>query len=311
MFVQFFRPGRVIRFFSAEAGAGAGGDAGAGAGAGDAAAAGEGAAASWLDDQRFGETRQWFEAKGFKSDTDPLDAISRLSKIGQDADRRFGRPLDAVIDKPAEGQSLADWRRANAETFGLPAEASGYEITRPDDLPEGIAWNDGLANKFRAKAFDLGLSPADAQEMVGMYAGYVAEAASTLDAELVKTWGKDAEANKTRARQAATVLAEQAGLDADGVKSVVGLLSSAEAGQTAALRMFAALGEMLAEDKGIGLRAGAGAFGPSKAEADAEFARFMSPDGEWAKASAARDSEAIARLRPQYVRLAKAIAGAK
>lgn len=321
MFGQFTKAGTKTRFFSAEgaAGGGGGGDPAAAAAAGAQAAAGS----SWFEDQRISaEGRDWMAAKGLTKAADPLDAVTALIGIGQAADRRFGRPLDAVIDKPGEGQSLAEWRRANAEVFGLPAEASAYEINRPADLPEGIAWNDGLADKMRSLAYDRGLAPDDVQAMTSMYAGYVAEVNQTLDqemrqaeqaldAELLKHWGKDSEANKTRARQAASALAEQAGLDADGIRSIVGLLSSGDPGQTAALRMFAALGEMLAEDKGIGLRAGAGGFGPTKAEAEAEFARFMAADSEWAKASAARDSEAIARLRPQFERLAKAAAGAK
>lgn len=321
MFVQFFRPGRVTRYFSAEVGTGAGGD---GAGdAGAAAGAEGGAATSWLEDQRISaEQRDWMNAKGLTAAEDPLDAVTRLVGIGQAADRRFGKPLDQVIDKPAKDQSLAEWRRANAETFGLPADAAGYEITRPDDLPEGIAWNDGLADKMRNLAFERGLAPDDVQAMTSMYAGYVNEvnanldqemrqAEQQLDTELGKLWGKDAEVNKTRARQAASALAESAGLDQDGISAVVGLLSGGAPGQTLALRMFAALGEMMGEDKGIGLKSGVAGLAMSKEEATAEFTRFMAPDGEWAKASAARDSEAIARLRPQFDRLARLAAGAK
>lgn len=316
MFGRFFTAGAKIRVFSAEAGTGGGDAGGADAGSG-------GAGTSWFDDQRItAEARDWMNAKGLTGAADPLDAVTRLVGIGQAADRRFGKPIESVIDRPAEGQSLAEWRRANADAFGLPAEASGYDITRPDDLAEGIAWNDALAGKMRDLAFERGLAPDDVQAMTGMYAGYVSElnqnldremrdAETRLDGDLQKLWGKDAEANKTRARQAASALAEAAGLDGDGIRAVVGLLSNGDPGQTLAIRMFAALGDMMGEDKGIGLRNGAGGFGMSKEEATAEFQRFLAPDGEWAKASAARDSEAIARLRPQFDRLARQASGAK
>lgn len=317
--------GHVTRYFSAE---GAGGGAGDGGATDPAATAGAGAegsesGAKWFEDARIPEdARTWMTAKGVTAAADPSEAILKMVGMGQAADRRFGRPIDQVIDKPAKDQSLADWRRAHADTFGLPADASGYEIARPEGLPEGIAWNDGLADKMRSLAFERGLAPDDVKAMTEMYAGYVTEVDQNLDrdmreeearmhAELDREWGKDAEAKKTRARQAASALAEQAGLDADGIKAVVGLLSGGAPGQTLAIKMFAALGDAMAEDKGIGLRSGASGFGMSKEEATAEFTRFMAPDGEWAKASAARDSEAIARLRPQFERLAKAASGAK
>ncbi|MGR3521934.1 MAG: hypothetical protein ACU0FT_04190 [Paracoccus sp. (in: a-proteobacteria)] len=319
----FFRPGHVVRFFEGEGSGTGGGDAaGAGEGGETPPPGGEGAdttagGASWFEDQRFTDQREWLSAKGFKPDTDPLDAISRLSKIGQDADRRFGRPLDAVIDKPGKDQSIADWRKANADTFGLPAEASGYEIARPEGLEDGIAWNDDLAAKMQTLAFERGMAPDDVKAMTDMYAGYVADMSKGLDeemktaetklnGELEKLWGKDTETRKTGARQAAGWLAEQAGLDADGIKSVVGLLSTGDPGQTAALKMFAALHEAMGDDKAIGLKNGAGGLAPSKEEAMAAYQKFTAPDSEWAKASASGDTEAIARLRPEIDRLARA-----
>lgn len=320
--------GHATRYFSAE-GLDGGGDGGAAdpaaAAAAAAAAGGEGGGTttSWFEDQRIGDdARTWMTAKGLTNTADPVEAVTKLIGMGQAADRRFGRPIDQVIDKPGKDQPLAEWRKAHAETFGLPADPTGYEIARPEGLPEGIAWNDGLADKMRSLAFERGLAPDDVKAMTEMYAGYVAEVDQNLDrdmreaetklnAELDKLWGKDAEVHKTRARQAASALAEQAGLDADGIKSVVGLLSSGDPGQTLALRMFAALGDMMGEDKGIGLRSGASSFGMTKEEAQSEFTKFMAPDGEWAKASAARDSEAIDRLRPQFERLARAASGAK
>ncbi len=315
MFGQYF-PGKraIFRNADAEGGTGAGGEAG-----GDTTPP----AVLWHDDDRFSaEQRDWMTVKGVTTVADPVEAVTKLIGMGQAADRRFGRPLDQVIDKPGKDQPLADWRRANAEAFGLPADAAGYEITRPENVPEGMAWNDDLAGKMRDLAFARGLAPDDVRAMTEMYAGYVTEAAGALDqemhqaetaleGELQKLWGKDTEANKTRARQAAGALAEAAGLDGDGVKAVVGLLSGGEPGQTLALRMFAALGEMMGEDRAIGLKHGTSALTMTKDEATAEFTKFMAPDGDWAKASKAGDSETIARLRPQFERLARLAAGTK
>lgn len=325
MMMMFYRarPGAFEILREAEAGTG-GGDAAAtgtpGEGGAEAPAA---AAGQWFEDQRLTEDhRSYLTAKGLTTAADPTDAVTKLIGIGQAADRRFGRGIDSVIDKPAQGQDLTEWRKANAEVFGIPAAADGYEITRPEGMPEGIAWNDDLVGRMRSLAFERGMAPGDVQALTEMYAGYVTEiengvdadmraAEKQLDGELVKLWGRDVEANKARARQAASALAEAAGIDQAGLESVVGLLSNGAPGQTAALRMFAALGEMMGEDKAIGIKAGVGQLGMTKAEAQQALSTFVAPDGEWAKASAAGDTEAIARLRPQYERLTRQIAAGK
>lgn len=318
---------RDLRAFAPTDGAGAGGDTGAGGGDAGAGAAGTGdagagaAAAAWHEDARFDEgMRGYLSAKGVTASADPLDALTKLVGIGQAADKRFGKPLDSVIDKPAEGQSVAEWRRANAAAFGLPDNPDGYEIARPEGLSDTIAWSDGLEGKFRQLAHDRGWGQEDVAAATEMYATYVQDISDSLDrdiaqaeeqlsTELQSLWGADYKVKTTRARQAASALAEAAGLDQDGIRSVSALLNSGDGGNTAALRMFEALSRAMGDDVAAGLGKGAAQLGMAPAEAQAAFNTFTAPDGEWAKASAAGDSATIDRLRPEFNRLAKLAAG--
>lgn len=322
--IRAFTPGARAPFRAPEGVDGGGGEAAVSAGATDAdAAATAAAAASWHADTRLTDDhRAFLTAKGVTAATDPMDAITRLIGMGQAADKRFGKGIDAVMDKPAQDQALAEWRRAHADVFGLPKDPDGYEITRPEGFADGAAWSDDLTGRMRQLAFERGLAPDDVQAMTDMYAGYVGEvnagmdremqaAEARLKAELGTLWGRDAEANTARARQAAGALAEAAGLDQDGVAAVVGLLSGGQPGETLALRMFAALGTMMGEDRAVGIGHGTGSLGMSKSEAQQAWGAFTAPDGPWAQAAKANDGEAIARLRPTYERLSRQLAGAK
>lgn len=307
-------------------GADAGGGTGGAADDTTAPAAADDAAASttaWYDDARFNDdAKGYLTAKGLTAAADPLEAVQKLVGIGQAADRRFGRPLDSVIDKPGKEQSLVDWRKANGEVFGLPAAAEAYEIAKPDGLPEGLAWNADLEGRIRAAAFERGIPPDDMNALADIYATYVTEMNAGIDrdmqqaeeklvGELRQMWGRDYDAKRTRAAQAASVLAEKAGMDMDGIEAVAGLLSSGDPGSTMAMRLFDAVADMLADDTLIGAKAGVRDSGLSVDEAKAQFQAFTAEGGDWAKASAAADSEAIARLRPQFERLAKNLARAQ
>lgn len=121
--------------------------------------AGGNAGAKWFEAERWqGDAKTFIEAKGLTKYEDPNEAISHLIGMGQAADKRFGRPLDSVIDKPGTDQPLTEWRRQNAGVFGLPEAADGYAVERPADLPDNIAWDGELEGKFRSMAFDRGFS---------------------------------------------------------------------------------------------------------------------------------------------------------
>lgn len=328
MFLELWRAPR--RTFAAEgegegAGAGAGDQAAVAAAAAAAAAAnagageGAGAGAKWWEDAKFSDDqRQFLTVKGLTVD-DPNEAVQKLIGIGQNADRRFGKPLDSVIDKPKEGQTVTDWMREQKDLFGLPAAAEDYKIERPKELSEGIAWDKDFEGAARGKAFELGLTPAQLQGMTGLYAEKVQsiqQAAADMDAaantammaDLTKDWGAQTNAKMTLARQAAGVVAEKAGLDTAALEGISGLLTTKAGGDAATIRLFAALGEMMSEDKAVGMGDG-GSLGMTPADARAKAAQMRAPGGAYFEAAKVQNRDELRRLTPEMQRLDKLAVG--
>lgn len=285
----------------------------------DGAPAEGGTAQSWFDSEVLdADARGYLEAKGLNQIDDPIKAVAQLAGIGRAADRRFGRPVDSVIDKPSEGQSVAEWRRQNAAALGLPDAADAYEIKRPDGLPESIAWDGDLEARFRTVAHERGLSQDDVAALTGLYADQVQTLMTNADAEveranaammaeLQKSWGAETESRIAQAQQAAQVIGERAGLDAGGIQAVASVLTSKAGGDAAAVRFFAALGEMMGEDQGVGFGKGA-ASTMTAAEAQARLNEMRAPGGAFYEAKTARARE---DLFPEIERLSKIAAGTR
>lgn len=324
-FRNLWWPARVV-FQADPGGAGGGGGedtlAGGGAdtvpgGGGEDTVPGGGAGAKWWEGDAFSaEERSWLEARGL-AEEDPSKILPKLVKGHRNAEQRLGRPADQILDRPKEGQNIIDWQRENAELFGLPKTLEDVKIERPKDMAEGIAWDAELETQAREKAFELGLSSAQLQGMTELYAGRVQAMLQKADSEaqaandrmmagLKTEWGAEMDAKVARARQAASVVAEAAGIDTAGIEAVSQALST-KTGDAATIKLFAALGDMLAEDKMVG--AGGGRIGMTPAEARQRAAAMRAPEGEFGKAAAANNQREIQRLLPELTRLDKIAAG--
>lgn len=324
-FLDLIRAPR-IRFNAEGAGGGAGG---AGAGGNDPAAAAAAAAAAgaggaggakwWENGSTFSaEEQQWLAARGLTVD-DPAEVLPKLVKGHRAAEQRIGRGLDSILDKPKEGQALTDWMREQKDLFGLPEAPDGYKIERPKDLADSIAWDDAFEGIARQKAYDLGLTPSQMQGMTEIYAGQVKTMLEKADAEvatarsemmtaLQKDWGDQTDAKIARARQAAGVVAEAAGLDSAAIEGISQLLTQKAGGDASTIRLFAAIGEAMAEDKALGLNKG-GSLGMTPSEARQKAAQMRSPGGAFYEASSAGKSAEVQRLLPELTRLDKIAAG--
>lgn len=224
------------------------------------------------------------------------------------------------MDRPAKDQPLTEWMRANKEVFGLPDAADGYTITRPDGLADGIGWNDALETAAKAKAHELGMTQAQLDGMSEMHLSVIrsmdeaATAAATaandrMMADLTKDYGAALPEKLALARQAATVLGQKAGLDAAGLAAVAGVLTEKAGGDAATIRMFAALGEMMGDDRMV---AGQTAGAETVAAAQQRLAQMQAPDGDYYKAvEKARngDPAEMQRLKPEIDRLTRIAAG--
>lgn len=327
-FRDLWRPARVL--FEGEGAGGGGGGDGTGAGGGGAGAGGDGGAgdggagsgtggAKWWEASDFtAEERQWVEARGL-AEEDVAKIVPKLVKGHRNAEIRLGRGVDQILDKPKEGQSVTDWMREQGEIFGLPKTVEEMKLDRPKELPADIRWDDGFAAKARQAAFDMGLNGKQVEGMTGLLAelvkssddfarAQVAEANTRMMADLTKDWGAETGAKIARARQAAQVLAQDAGLDAAGIEAVAQVINE-KTGDAATMRLFDRIADMLAEDKLIG--GGAGQIGMTPAEARAKAAAMRAPGGAYFEASKAGDTRKLAELAPEIQRLDRIAAGGR
>ena len=177
---------------------GAGGDAAAAAAA--AAAGGEGkGAATWRDTLPEGLRGDPSIAK--------YTSVEELVKGHKNLSNLVGREK---IPVPKEE---ADWERWYTAA-GRPETAAGYELKKPDGLPEGFAYDDGLAGNFAETAHKAGLNKAQVallhQWWVDTAKGAFttqAQAAEVArgngEAALRQEWGAGYERNLTAAREVA------------------------------------------------------------------------------------------------------------
>jgi hypothetical protein len=269
-------------------------------------------AAKWWQGSDFtAEEQQWLAARGLTED-DMTAVMPKLVKGHRAAEQRIGKGLDNIMDRPAKDQKFADWARANAAALGLPDKEDGYAVEPPKDWPKGMEWNAGLEAQARKLAFDMGVPPEAHQAYVGMFAAEmrrVSEAATAdfsaaqaqMMTDLQKDYGDQTPAVLTRARQAASMVAEKAGISGEGLEALTGLLAD-KLGDAGVIRMFNAIGELGGEDVLVGRGDG---LSMTPAEARAEIAKMSAPGGDWYQASATGNRAKMKELQPRMDFLSK------
>jgi hypothetical protein len=77
--------------------------------------------------------------------------------------------LDNAIPKLNENSTAED-RAAYLKAIGRPDDINGYNIQKPEDLPDSLPFNEEVVNQFKTTAHELGLSPEQAE---GLYKWYM------------------------------------------------------------------------------------------------------------------------------------------
>jgi hypothetical protein len=188
----------------------------------------------------------------------------------------LGSKADAVIipgpDSPPD--VVARFR----EKLGVPENPAGYGIKPPDNLPEGLSWDQERVDTFAKLAHDLSLSPQQvkalqdwdlsnltgqvAKTKEGMIAIEKAELAKQGEA-LKKAWGNGQEATKNES------LAIRAALTAGFTSEELGLVEGKDGDpifrNAKVVMAFAKLGGLMSEDS-LAKGAGDGGYKDGKAE---------------------------------------------
>lgn len=295
--------------------AGGGGEDTLGGGSGDDTLAGGGGDDKWWDGSGFSdEHRTNLTALGLTVE-DPLEAIPKLLDMEQNAKKRLGASPDQLITKPKEGQGVAEWLKENGDTLGIPKDAESYEITRPESWPEDRQWDEEFEATARKVAHEEGVPASALNKFVDIFAGKMAqiegESAEQLQAsndkmmtELSRDWGDKLPTKLAMAKQAMSAIAEKAGFDESNILSVSSVLTEKAGGDANAIRLFAAIGDMMGEDSLVLPQGGSG-LGQTPAEARAELQRLRSPGGEFYEASNSGNTAKLKELQPRIETLTK------
>lgn len=187
--------------------------------------------------------------------TSPAAAAESAFKMRQQLSKAIVPP-----GKDADEDAMADYRKK----IGVPESPEGYELKPSENLPEEVREevfesDEGktLLNDFIAKMHATNATPAQVQTAVDAYMGYIVagqqasneemqKKVESLDNDLKREWGKDAEANERFGKQAVKTF------DTDG--SLTDMLEEAtyqgvQLGNHPAFRKtFAQIGRSMGED---------------------------------------------------------------
>ena len=120
--------------------------------------------------------------------------VGAMAKSLVNAQSMIGADKVAIPGKHATDEDWGEvWRK-----LGRPDTPDGYELV--NEMPEGIEQNDDMLNWFRNTAHEIGMTPTQAQKMLGKYnqflgtqmgadEGMVEQLRETTEIELKKEYG--------------------------------------------------------------------------------------------------------------------------
>jgi hypothetical protein len=201
-----------------------------------------------------------------------LADVTALAKAHVEAQTLIGRKGLIIPTEKDAPEVHARFRAA----LGVPEKPEGYALKAPEGIPPE-AWGEDGVKALATWAHELGLTPAQAQGIADRYAKTQAEslqrAAEGIEPDgrkmedvLRQEWGVGYDGKVELARRAAKRY---------GGNSVIDKLE-ANLGGADMLRMFAAIGEDMAEDRPAGMGTGRGAGDPK-----AELKEIMKADSPY------------------------------
>jgi hypothetical protein len=180
----------------------------------------------------IGDKPEWLEAKFW---TDKGPNVEALAKSYDVAQRALGRKAQAVVPPTEKStpEEVAEYRKA----IGVPESPEGYNL-KPEQLPEGVTWDDNVAKKAAELAHKHNI-PASAMSELMKFdmerAALMNQAAAQMietqletgRAELQKVWGDKMPEKIELARRAAVTAGvdptSQGFVDPQVVKAIVSL----------------------------------------------------------------------------------------
>lgn len=198
-----------------------------------------------------------------------LGDVAALAREHVNAQGLIGRK--GVIP-PSDRDGPEAWSRFYAQ-LGRPEKPDGYELRAPEGFQ---GYDEGFAAWFREAAHSAGLSPRQAAALHDRYLELAqrrgAESAAEqerrveeAERELRREWGRGYERNLALARRAAAAFADE---------EITAAISD-RFGEASLVRLFARIGESMAEDRLAGSGSSGGGFGLDAGGARREIDRIQ------------------------------------
>ncbi len=96
----------------------------------------------------------------YQTRADALKAIPHLQKLA------LGKAGLKPLAADATPEARAAFNAEIAKVLGVPDKPEGYGITKPDNLPEGMTWDDQSVNGFLALAKEHNVTPSAAKAII-------------------------------------------------------------------------------------------------------------------------------------------------
>lgn len=228
------------------------------------------------------EEKPWYDGNKFITE-DPVRLTIAKKYTSVEAALQAGISAQQMVgvERIALPKGEADWENVY-NALGRPADAAGYDIKAPTDLPEGLEYNKDLENDFRAAAHKAGLNNKQAVELQKFWMGFAsnmhvngqkayATERATAENELKRDLGAAYDGHVAVAKAALETYADP--------KFIEFLESSGYGNHPEIVRIFGKIGrETLGEEKLKGLNKGD--VGLTPAELDAQIAEHRSKYNE-------------------------------
>lgn len=153
--------------------------------------------------------------------------------------------MGSAIKLPKADAPDTEWEPIYSR-LGRPESADKYEFKRPENLPEGMTYQEDLEKNFKEQAHKLGFNNRQAQGLLDWFSGSQVEkfkeqkaAQEASIGELKKEWGGDYDKNLGLAQRAFKELGDE--------KTAKYLIDSGIGNDPALLRLFAKAGGLLGE----------------------------------------------------------------
>jgi len=156
------------------------------------------------------ETPEWMQS--LPEEMQSNESLAKFSDVEAlagsyvNAEKMIGK--DTIVKPTTEDE----WESAYNQ-LGRPEEANNYELKTPEDLPEGIDFDDEMMTSFKEQAHKAGLNQSQIEALNSWYWDHTTKAYNTLSdgvedtqsksvENLKKDWGERYDVNLTMAKRA-------------------------------------------------------------------------------------------------------------